>query len=444
VSEEVRAAVITVTDVMRERLVNVPTKISEPTFGVRESWDPPWNRGRSYLRVFTDFDGRAGHDLVVGLAIVIPGKKEFDFERRVTVSDFTEVAPYVDTSRLRARLGRQFADALNEGPSSSDARARRLIDALRAEAPNLSDLLDELTGKISRRLPDGHAGEIRAHEKDGVNTLLRAFGPDHAILREAGLVSPDAPFLSAIPDETRMINHDWLHFRDWFSSDPEPQVHGTLKFIPPVVEFASFRTGKQELLVYNANNGRVEDITGVDLMYYNAHDKCFVMVQYKKFELEGSEQVIRPNDRLCSQLSRMKKIDDQCEQSADAMDIRLHPKPCFLKLCQQEDPAIDSIDMIKGMYLTREHFELILNSPGRRGPRGGRRINETTPPRHLDNNTFTRLLAYGWIGSCGVGTEFVREQVWNSLRQRGSVVFGTHAGSRPLGNGYSQQRDNDN
>ena len=363
-----------------------------------------------------------------------------DFERRLTVNDFARVNRPVGLDKLRKRLGEQFADALNEGPSRSDARARRLIAALRAEAPYLNNRLDELVNMSSRSFPGGHAGEIRYYEKDGINTLLRAFGHDHTVLREAGLVSPDTPYLAALPDENRMINHDWLHFRDWIGRDSEPQIPGVRKFTPPVVEARSFRTGKQELIIYNANNGRVEDMSGVDLMYYNSHDKCFVMIQYKKFSVEGSGQVIRPDNRLDSQLARMKKIDDQCEPGTDAIDIRLYAKPCFLKLCHQEDPAADSIDMIKGMYLSREHFELILNSPGGRGPRGGRRIGEMTPPRHLDNDTFTRLLAYGWIGSCGVGSDFVREQVWNSLQQRGAVVFGTHLSERPLGNGYGQLR----
>ena len=80
----------------------------------------------------------------------------------------------------------------------------------------------------------------------------------------------------------------------------------------------------------------------------------------------------------------------------------------------------------------------VLQSPEARGPRG-RVINKMTR-RRLDNDTFTTLLRYGWIGSCGVGTNFVREQVWNSLSQRGSVVIRAHLRNWPLGNGYGRQR----
>lgn len=166
------------------------------------------------------------------------------------------------------------------------------------------------------------------------------------------------------------------------------------------------------------------------------------MVQYKDFTVdeEESRKVIKPDTRLYNQLRRMREVDNECKPNMDPMDIRLHPKPCFLKLCDPQDVGGDSVDMIKGLYLTREHFELVLESPKARGPRGGRIINKMTPPRHLDNDTFTTLLRYGWIGSCGTGTDFVREQVWKSLSERGSVVIGTHSNGLPLGNGYGRQR----
>jgi len=177
-------------------------------------------------------------------------------------------------------------------------------------------------------------------------------------------------------------------------------------------------------------------------MYYNATDKSFVMVQYKDLtqDVLDSRKVIRPDARLDAQLKRMRAVDDHCKPSSDPTDIRLHPKPCFLKLCDPQDVGGDSIDMIRGIYLTREHFEAVLGSPAARGPRGGRVINKMTPPRHLDNDMFTTLLRYGWIGSCNVGTDFVREQVSRSVSERGSVVIGAHLGNWPLGNGYGRQR----
>jgi hypothetical protein len=278
---------------------------------------------------------------------------------------------------------------------------------------------------------------------DAVNQLLRMGGFDYGpILRQAGVISPDQPYLTGLPREGGIITHDWLHFEDWTAHDPGVIIPDVLVHESPIIEARAYGEGPQRLVIYNANNNHLEDVTGVDLMYYNATDRSFVMVQYKDFTVEDEEskKVIKPDARLYDQIRRMREVDDQCKPSLDPMDIRLHPKPCFLKLCDPEDVGGDSVDMLKGMYLAREHFEAVLESPAARGPRGGRVINKMTPPRHFDNDTFTTLLRYGWIGSCGTGTDFVREQVWKSLSERGSVVIGTHSDGWPLGNGYGRQR----
>ena len=154
----------------------------------------------------------------------------------------------------------------------------------------------------------------------------------------------------------------------------------------PVVEVRAYGQGPQRLVIYNANNNHLEDVTGVDLMYYNETDRSFVMVQYKDFTVdeEESRKVIKPDTRLYNQLRRMREVDNECKPNMDPMDIRLHPKPCFLKLCDPQDVGGDSVDMIKGLYLTREHFELVLQSPKAR--RAARRANHqqddpTAPPR---------------------------------------------------------------
>jgi hypothetical protein len=442
-NDDLRMAVIPFTEVMHARLIAHRTALPEPTFAVGDSENNAWQQRRPYLGVFV-YQPENSPKLMVGLGIAIPGKMGTDFERRVTVSDFTIAKPPVSIDGLRLRLGARYEHGINYGPAASDATARHLLAALRAEAPHLVTKLDELIGLLGRQLPDSQARTIRGHEKDGINTLLRASGHDHAaILRQAGLISGDGPYLASLPEEIRISTHDWLHFADWTGQDPDVNVPGARIYTSPVVEARAFGEGPQKLVIYNANNGVVENMSGVDLMYYNATDKSFIMVQYKDFAIEDSKKVIRPNARLDGQLKRMQQIDEQCNPSTNPIDIRLHHKPCFLKLCDPGDIGSDSVDMLKGMYLTREHFEVILNSREARGPRGGRVIGKMTPPRHLDNDTFTRLLGYGWIGSSGVSTDFVRQQVWDSLLQRGSVVIGAHLGEWPLGNGYGRLRSAD-
>lgn len=439
---DVRVAVIRMTEVMHARLIDSPSALPEPAFGVVDSINNQWQQRRPYLGVFTYQAGRSAEQ-VAGIGVAIPGKMSGDYERRVAVTDFTIASPRVSIGRLRRRLGRKYENAVDAGPAASDESARQLIVALRAVAPHLAQPLDGLIETLGRHVADSQTKTIRTHEKDAVNLLLRASGFESGpILREAGMISPGRPYLAGLPRENAIITHDWLHFEDWVRLDPDINLPGVMVHESPIIEARAYGQGRQQLLIYNANNSRLEDVMGMDLMYYNATDRSFVMVQYKDFTVDDndSKKVIRPDARLDDQLKRMRELDEQCKPSPDPMDIRLHAKPCFLKLCDPEDVGSDSVDMIKGVYLTREHFEAVLNSPEARGPRGGRVINKMTAPRHIDNDMFTTLLRYGWIGSCGVGTDFVREQVWNSVSQRGSVVIGAHLQNWPLGNGYGRQR----
>jgi hypothetical protein len=430
------------TEVMHAKLVESRSARSEPTFGVADSINNVWQQRRPYLGVFTHSAGRSA-ERVVGIGVAIPGKMSGDYERGIAVSDLTLAEPSVSIGRLRRRLGRKYEHALNAGPTASDEAAQQLIAALRDVAPYLAQPLDRLIETLGRHVADSETRMVRNHEKDAFNQLLRMGGFDYGpVLRAAGVISPDQPYLAGVPREGGIITHDWLHFEDWTAHDPGINLPDVLVHESPIVEVRAYGQGQQQLVIYNANNNHLEDVTGVDLMYYNETDRSFVMVQYKDFAVdeEESRKVIKPDTRLDDQLRRMREVDDQCKPNMDPMDIRLHPKPCFLKLCDPRDVGGDSVDMLKGLYLTREHFELILESPEARGPRGGRVINKMTPPRHLDNDTFTTLLRYGWIGSCGTGTDFVREQVWKSLSERGSVMIGTHSNGWPLGNGYGRQR----
>lgn len=148
-SEDTRVAIIGLTNVMGERLIKYPTVLSGPKFSIPNSVIPSWNLGRSYLGIFADTDDRTGKRKAIGLGILVPRKKNLSYEP-ATINDFCRVEPPIAFERLYNRLGDLFSDALNDGPSKSDARSRRLIAALRSEAPYLNDRLDELVSKIDR------------------------------------------------------------------------------------------------------------------------------------------------------------------------------------------------------------------------------------------------------------------------------------------------------
>jgi len=184
-----------------------------------------------------------------------------DYERRVTITSFTIAKPFVSVGKLRRRLGRKYEHAVNIGPAASDESAQQLITALRSTAPHLSQPLDSLIEFLERHTADSETKIVRTYEKDSVNLLLRASGLDHGlILREAGMISPDQPYLAGLPRENAVSTHDWLHFQDWVSLDPDANLPGVRIHESPVSEVRTYGTGPEQLLIYNANSSRLEDV----------------------------------------------------------------------------------------------------------------------------------------------------------------------------------------
>ncbi|MFC5748819.1 hypothetical protein [Actinomadura rugatobispora] len=415
----ISVAVIRMTDEMRENLVLHRTFIERPTFTIADTAGLTWKRDRRYLGVFkTDVDDESR---VVGLGIMTPSKMASDYTRRIRVEQFDTLRRPIPVSQIRGMLGDRYRDAINDGPPT-DARSRRLLAVLES----LDESVGVLMGKFAPGLavPDlsEAAAAVRSFEKDATATLLDAVLGDRGAVRGAGLLHESEPFVKAMPGDNN-VNHDWLHFADW------PGIgdvsHGVRRFSGP---------DEQELVVCNMTKRLPEEVDGVDLLYYNELHACFVLVQYKRLVKDGRHFYYPGENALDQQLTRLRAIDDECPPGDAVADIRLHAQPSFFKFCEPSRLNQDSIDMLKGVYLARPHFERIF-AGGEGVPGGSRyRLGKGEVPRHLNTTAFTMLLAHGWIGSCGTGSDFVREQARLSLSTRGSLVFGLHRGLRPPGN----------
>jgi hypothetical protein len=91
-------------------------------------------------------------------------------------------------------------------------------------------------------------------------------------------------------------------------------------------------------------------------------------VQYKKLKNEArAGWVCRPGTGLESELERMRIIDEKSRIGVNATDIRLIATPTFFKLHEPMEFEPGSIELVQGMYLSREHFELLLDKNRGRG-----------------------------------------------------------------------------
>ncbi|TJZ93689.1 hypothetical protein [Actinacidiphila oryziradicis] len=104
------------------------------------------------------------------------------------------------------------------------------------------------------------------------------------------------------------------------------------------------------------------------------------------------------------------------------------------KLCLTQKFELDSSDLIRGRYLTREDFEEFLRPAKGPDDSPASRLDVGTMPRYLNNSTFEALFKDGWIGARGVEQDFVTKQIAESLADCGAVVVGIHHTPNELGN----------
>ena len=213
---ELRVALLRLTPAMRGSLQSeVHSPVEHPVFSGPMG---DWKLRRRYLAVFLDSIGGQTAEDVVGLGIAVPGNMAGTYERRFQIEDFSPTNPQISTRHLANLLG-SYADALRiEGPLST-ARGRRLVDAIREEAPHLSDLLDHLEGRVSQNIPRGDAAEIIATQRDMTGLLLNAANMDRESLRDWAGFGLRADFLnderSERPYEDDVIRHDWQQLPGW-------------------------------------------------------------------------------------------------------------------------------------------------------------------------------------------------------------------------------------
>jgi hypothetical protein len=154
----------------------------------------------------------------------------------------------------------------------------------------------------------------------------------------------------------------------------------------------------------------------------------FILVQYKTFGREerdggmSTNLVYRPDQQFRDELERMRKIK-LGRKSTSHVGFRLHPGCRYLKICK----PISSLDhspqqLVSGMYLPVEYYDLLAESDAIRGPRGGIALSYDNVPRHVSNNLFVSLVHGGWIGSHGATTKRLTDLVVDGLRAKHSMT----------------------
>jgi hypothetical protein len=305
-----------------------------------------------------------------------------------------------------------------------------LINAVKEMRPNLSGDIDRLLSlrRYSGYSLHGEAAEVLLQEREALGTALDIFSgnnqlrervlsawapqedsvsePDEATSSgELSIRSPgQSSFLKGIPG--RYLQEESALQHDLFSWNKITPMHEA--------GISVFEQGNRRLEVIYANRNPLEHTLGVDLIYYNQAYKLFVLVQYKLMRKENGQMIYRPDLQLINELDRMDAFSRKYQQTDELQNheaFRLNPDGFMFKLVPNKGLKPSSGELIKGMYLTREYMKFLMSSYGLKGVKGGSYITFDGAPRYLTNTEFAQAIHRGWIGTCGVQSNTLKELI---------------------------------
>jgi hypothetical protein len=379
----------------------------ESTYSV--AWrQSEWRDNRYHLALLFDDDNE-----LTWIGRARARRRVSDRERRVEVVDIEYLAgPSLAT--IRARMPESLRSSVQLGILPDDVGAlvtQLLVDMF----PDRAETILRLGRQDSHTLPPGNRGIVRNEQRDATGLLLEAHGLSRDPLRDLDLLSGRPSFRQGSGhrsvSEELLIQYDLNHFPTLVQGQADE------------VDWHLFGDGRRRMFILYSNREPIERSLGVDVVYFNDTYGAFVLVQYKRLVSESSrgEPCYRPDEQLAEELARMLTVDQRFGKEGPG-DFRLYRNPCWIKLCNSLASVEDPVDLIKGMYLSREHFVDLMDVC--KGPRGGVCFSYETVPKYLNNTMFAQLVKDGWLGTTGVSTEELGDILNEILESRRAVVLG--------------------
>ncbi|MBE2202469.1 MAG: hypothetical protein IAE79_27910 [Anaerolinea sp.] len=368
----------------------------------------------------------------VGLGYL--GKRVATAKNLVRFSNLFEVAPPIPLqtieSRMKTRLRHQFV-------RSSSGAGGKIPEVTWDEMLDVIQAINVKTGLEIRRLIellntdlenfDLAGAAIVAQERDATNLVLRLADFDQKHIVDWTQQTQDQtetlpPFLVGLNEnidilEDSMISHDLQVFGEW-EKIAQHQVGAVI-----------FKKQHETLTIMNVNRHPVEKNLGVDLFYYHHDYHSYVMVQYKRMQQEKGGPVYRPllDKSYQAEIARMQEFSrilaELEDKSFTLQGYRLRPQLFFFKLCPVKvfDPT--SADMVKGMYMPLDYWEMLMQSPDVIGPKEGTQVSFYNAGRYFTNSQFINLVQEGWIGSRLVDKDIISDVIKESIEGKKSVIL---------------------
>jgi hypothetical protein len=340
------------------------------------------------------------------------GLLSFD-KLRVRFSDYVKLRPMAISHLIRTVPPNVRGQAISAfrvgGQSVPPATWRAIWDLVKGTRPEAREQLERLERMAEHTRMYHSDGDQNARlEVDTVALSLAIFGIHHSRLLESWEPHEGAAaFLSGLQEitlpEDAIIVHDSLVLPGW-------ETLGRL-----ATGVVTFERRGQLLQVMNVHRTRLENVLGIDLLYFHHVFGSYVFVQYKRMSRStggSGSPIFRPSGRQYeAELARMHAADlathgegpiVQCE------DYRLWGHAFFLKLCPPSLENTPPDHLIRGMYFPLDYWDTLVDSPSAKGSAGGTIITYDNAQRWISNSLFINLVQYGWVGSASVSSSMLR------------------------------------
>ena len=337
----------------------------------------------------------------------------FDFAQPIHPSTLSELIQPLQKSTLK-RWANKLPSSQTPFQPLSLKLGLSLFNEIASKDCNASVLCD-LSSRLSKPMQFRNA---RAMQQDAIKLALRAFGHSDTATSIV-LPGPETALATVRLHEDAVIEHDAREIQD-------------LRLVASsITGRAKFENYRERLEVITANKRPLEELFGVDLIYYNRLQHSLVMVQYKMmepsssrgFSLETSEEnewTVRLDKQFWRELERMEAYDK--EVSPDG-PYRLNSSPFFIKLVKRYGSA-----QKPGIVLSLGHLQQLITAGGTSGPRGGLRISYRDLAGHyLRSDPFIGLVRSGYIGSRSATTEHFNDLIDATISGGRALVAAIHS-----------------
>lgn len=340
------------------------------------------------------------------------------FESRVSFSlvsnlqecSIQELLLQIPESNLKASIKR-LTQSESKFEKVSEKLSRRLVEVILQNRENLSALLP-IVWQMNAPKTIANASAMQI---DAIKIALKAFGATETEAVELHFSNSDTALAGIRLQEDSVIEHDARELAGWTLN--RSKATGWARF--------TRAAGRASLEIYTANKRPLEELFGVDLIYFNKTRRSLVMVQYKMLEesqqnvkedqYEDTEWTVRIDSQFRKELAKMTLFDRDLDPNGA---YRLNPTSFFFKLVKRNSDIKSA-----GIILSREHLQSLLQSNSLTGPKGGLKISYKELDGHyIRSGCFTELIRSGYIGSRGATTDRLETLMHTALAEGRAVV----------------------